>query len=60
MKITSITIEATPEDLKASRTLGNLFNDVLCGIFAPLAARYTDEDEEAADETEGEEGGSDG
>lgn len=52
MKITSITIEATPEDLKASRTLGDLFNDALCGIFAPLAARYTDEDEEATDETE--------
>lgn len=56
MRITRITIEATPEDLKASRTLGNLFNEALCGIFAPLAARYADEDEEAADETEGEEG----
>ena len=45
MKIKMLEIEATAEDLKANRVLGDVFNDALKNILAPLADSQADADD---------------
>lgn len=45
MKIKMLEIEATAEDLKASRVLGDVFSDALKNILAPLADSQADDDD---------------